>query len=178
MRRVVGLLLLAATSVSLAAGNYYPSAPGTTWKLSNGEVQRLLQPQTLRGVKVTPLQHLIGGKLVSEDLLEFRDGAVYLRATRSGGKLNWYEPPLTVYPASPLTPGQSWTSSSGGLTLTARVMGQEALSMPAGRFNALVIRNDVSTSSGAASSSYSYFVPGIGTVRYSSGNGSSVDLVK
>lgn len=178
MRSLFWLTVLCAASLASAAGGYYPSAPGTTWKLSNGEVQRLLQPVTLKGVQVTPLQHVVGGKLVSEDLMEFRDGAVYLRGTRVGGKLNWYEPPLTVYPASPLTPGQSWTSSAGGLTLTSRVMGQEALTLGVGRFNALVIRNDVTTSSGAGSATFSYFVPGVGTVRYVSGNGSPVDLVK
>jgi len=165
-------------ATSAVAASYFPSAPGTTWRLSNGEVQKLLQSVVMRGVRVTPLQHVIKGKLVSEDLLEFRTGGVFLRGTRVGGKVTWYEPPLTVYPSSPLSPGQSWTSTSGGLTITARVLGQEALVTEAGRFNALVIRNDVTTVSGASSSSFSYFVPGLGTVRYVSGNGSTVDLLK
>ena len=175
---VMALVFPLANGSALAAGSYYPSAPGTTWKLSSGEVQRLLEPVTLRGVKVTPLQHVVGGKLVSEDLLEYRGGGVYLRGSRVNNTLNWYDPPLTIYPPAPLTPGQTWTSSSRGLTLTSRVMGQEALIMPAGRFNALVIRNDVTTSSGASTATYSYFVPGVGTVRYTGGSGVNVDLVK
>ncbi len=169
------LAVLASTAL---ASSYFPTAPGTTWKLSNGEVQKLLQPVTVKGVKVTPLQHVVNGKLVSEDLMEFRGGGMYLRGTRANGKVTWYNPPLTVYPASPLVPGQVWESATGGFTLRSQVMGQEPISTPGGRFNALVIRSDVKTASGAQSTSYSYFVPGVGTVRYMSGNGSTVDLVK
>lgn len=169
---------LVALSTSAFASSYFPSAPGTTWKLSNGEVQKLLQPSTIRGVKITPLQHTVNGKLVSEDLLEFRGNAVFLRGTRQNGRLTWYDAPLTIYPASPLAPGQAWSSSAAGLTLNSRVMGTEPVTTSAGRFNALVIRNDVTTASGASSTTYSYFVPGVGTVRYMSGNGSTVDLIR
>lgn len=171
-------LLTLLSGVSLAAGGYYPSTPGTIWKLSSGEVQRLLEPLSVRGVKVTPLQHSVNGKLVSEDLLDFAGGGVRLRGTRSNNTLTWYDPPLTVYPPAPLTPGQSWSSTTAGLTLKSRVMGQEALENAAGKFNALVIRNEVTTSSGGASASYSYFVPGVGTVRYLGASGGAVDLQK
>lgn len=177
MRKLLCLLALSGLGGALA-GTYFPSAPGTTWKLSSGEIQRLTQPITLRGVRVTPLQHNVGGRLVSEDLLEFRAGGVYLRGSRVSGKLSWYDPPLTIYPGSPLTPGQSWTSTSSGLTITSRVVGQEAVVTSAGRYNALVIRNEVTTSTGGSSTSYSYFVPGVGTVRYLGSNGGAVDLVK
>ena len=177
MRKLLCLLALTCLGSALA-GSYFPSAPGTTWKLSSGEVQRLTQPVAIKGVRVTPLQHNVGGKLVSEDLLEFRAGGVFLRGSRVAGKLTWFDPPLTIYPASPLTPGQTWTSTSGGLTITSRVVGQEALVTAAGRFNALVIRNEVTTSSGGSSASYSYFVPGVGTVRYLGSNGGAVDLLK
>jgi hypothetical protein len=171
-------LVLALLGSPALASNYFPVKPGTTWKLSNGEVQKLTTPITLRGVQVTPLQHVVGGRLVSEDLLEVRGGAVLLRGTRIGGKVNWYEPGLTLYPGSPLAVGQAWQSTTGGTTLSVRVMGQEALVTPTGRYNALLLRNEVTTTSGGNSVNYAYFVPGVGTVRYLGANGGSVDLIR
>ncbi|UWX63366.1 hypothetical protein [Deinococcus rubellus] len=86
-------------------------------------------------------------------------------------------PPLTVYPSSPLTLGQRWESTSGSLKLSSRVMGSEPLSLSAGNFNALLIRSDVS-SGGGTSTQYSYFVPGLGVVRYQTAGGQVVDLLK
>ncbi|GAA3996907.1 hypothetical protein GCM10022631_04200 [Deinococcus rubellus] len=171
------LLALLLLSSGRAAGNYFPNAPSTTWRYSSGEIQQIGQPTTVKGVSVIPTAHQIGGVTVSEDLLEYRGGGVYLRGVRIGKQVVWYTPPLTVYPSSPLTLGQRWESTSGSLKLSSRVMGSEPLSLSAGNFNALLIRSDVS-SGGGTSTQYSYFVPGLGVVRYQTAGGQVVDLLK
>ncbi|AZI41346.1 hypothetical protein EHF33_00105 [Deinococcus psychrotolerans] len=171
------LLASLLSSTVLAAGNYFPNAPSTIWRYSSGETQVIGQPVTVNGVSVIPTAHQIGGTTVSEDLLEYRGGGVYLRGVRIGKQVIWYTPPLTVYPSSPLSLGQRWESSSGGLKLSSRVMGNEPLSLPAGNFNALLIRSDVSSGK-STSTQYSYFVPGLGVVRYQAAGGQVVDLVK
>ncbi|WP_027480767.1 hypothetical protein [Deinococcus pimensis] len=176
--KFVPALAVALALSSALASTYFPREPGTTWKLSNGEVQKLAAPLTLRGVKVTPLQHVIGGKLVSEDLLDFSSGGVQLRGTRVQGRVAWYEPPLTLYPKGPLAVGQTWRSTSGGTTLTVQVVSQQALVTGGGKFNALLLRNEVTTASGGGSVNFAYFVPGLGTVRYVGANGGTVDLLK
>ncbi len=171
------LLALMLSSAALASGNYFPNAPATTWRYSNGETQQIGQPTTIKGVSVIPTAHQVAGRTVSEDLLEYRSGGVYLRGVRIGTQVIWYTPPLTVYPSSPLTLGQRWESSSGQVKLSSRVMGNEPLSLPAGNFNALLIRSDVS-SGGGTSTQYTYFVPGLGVVRYQASGGQVVDLLK
>ena len=171
------LLALLLSSAALASGVYFPSASATTWRYSSGETQQLGQPVTIKGVSVVPTAHQIGGRVVSEDLLEYRGGGVFLHGVRIAGQVIWYNPPLTVYPSSPLTLGQRWESTSGSLKLSSRVMGNEALSIAAGNFNSLVIRSDV-TSGSSVSTQYSYFVPGLGVVRYQTAGGQVVDLLK
>ena len=174
--RALPILLLLSTA--LASGTYFPSAPSTIWRYSSGETQQLGQPVTIKGVSVTPTAHQLGGRTVSEDLLEYRGSGVYLRGVRIAGQVIWYNPPLTVYPSSPLTLGQRWESVSGSLKLSSRVMGNEALSIAAGNFNTLVIRSDVSSGGSSVSTQYSYFVPGLGVVRYQTASGQVVDLLK
>lgn len=177
MRRLLAIWLLAG---NLAAAEYYPSQGH--WSYSSGEVQTLAAPTSVRGVAVVPMQHKIGGQLISEDLLQFVDGKVLLRGIRIGGKLTWYLPPLTVYPASPLSPGQSWQSFSstpqGAVRLSSTVIEAQPLTTPAGKFNALLIRSDLQQGK-AVSTQFSYFVPGLGVVRYQAAAGAlAVDLVK
>ena len=176
--RPLALLLALLAGNALAAPAYYPYSPGTKWRYSNGETQVVGQPRVVKGVTVTPLSHSFGGKVVSEDLLELRAGGVFLRGSQVAGRLIWYEPALTLYPASPLLPGITWQSASGRLSLGGRVMGQEAVQNAAGAFNALVIRTEVNSGAGAASAQFSDFVPGVGVVRFVSANGQAVDLLK
>ncbi len=186
MRRLLFSLLLAVplTLAWAAPSAYFPNAAGTQWRYSNGETQQAGPPRVVQGVSVVPLSHSVGGRLVSEDLLEYRSGAVYLRGVQAGGKLNWYSPPLQVYPASPLVPGQVWTSvTSGGLRLSGRVVGTQALRTQSGSYNALVVRSEVAAGTAAAgvqttSTQYAYFVPGLGVVRYQTADGSTVDLIR
>ena len=50
------------------------------------------------------------------------------------------------------------------------------MTTPGGRFNAFRIRLSVTTSTGGSSVSDLYFVPSVGTVRYVTQDGSTVDL--
>lgn len=171
---LTGLALLG----SALAADYFPSAPGTAWRYSNGETQQFGAPRSVRGVSVRPLAHSLAGRKISEDLLEYGARGVFLRGVQTGPALTWYDPPLMLYPAGPLFPGMQWDSASSGLRLSSRVMGQEAVKLAAGSYNALVIRTEASTSGGAASTRYAYFVPGYGTVRFVSEDGRAVDLLK
>jgi hypothetical protein len=181
---VFTLAVLLLTTAQAASDSYFPAATGTQWRYSNGETQQAGRPRTVQGVVVVPLTHSVGGKLVSEDYLEYTAAGVYLRGVQAGGKLNWYTPPLQVYPASPLSPGQVWTSVTGsGLRLSGRVVGTQALRTQSGNYNTLVVRNEVMSGSGSAgvqnsSTQYAYFVPGLGVVRYQTADGSTVDLLK
>nr|WP_246351061.1 hypothetical protein [Deinobacterium chartae] len=163
-------------------GGYYPSTPGKVWRYSSGEVQAFVGFKTIRNTRVMTLQHTVNGKLVSEDYLEFASNGVYLRGSTTNGKLTWYDRPLMVYPAAPLAPGTSWSSAARSgkdtVQLSARVVGQEGLELAAGRFNALVIRTEVQTASGGSSVVHSYFVPGVGTVRFVTEDGAAIDLLK
>ncbi|WP_293911524.1 hypothetical protein [Deinococcus sp.] len=181
MKRVLSLSLMLCAqmlgSVALAAGSYFPDTPGKSWKYSSGETQQLGQPVVIRGVNVIPTAHIIGGRTVSEDLNEYRGGGVFLRGVRIGAQVIWYNPPLTIYPSSPLSLNQHWESASGSLKLSSRVIGSEPLSLSAGNFNTLVIRTDVN-SGAATSSQFTYFVPGLGVVRFQTAGGQVTDLQK
>ncbi len=185
MAATATVALLGLALLGSARAQYYPSQGHWVWVYASGETQRLGSAATVRGVSVLPMQHLIAGQLISEDLLEYRDNQVLLRgirtAGRTGSKLTWYLPPITLYPASPLAPGQSWQSLSstplGAIKLSSRVLSGEPVTTPAGKFNALLIRTDVQQNK-TTSTQYSYFVPGLGVVRYQSEGGAAVDLVK
>jgi hypothetical protein len=181
MKRVFSLALLLSAqtlgSAALAAGSYFPDTPAKSWKYSSGETQQLGQPVTIKGVRVIPTAHIVAGRTVSEDLNEYRGGGVFLRGVRIGGQVIWYNPPLTIYPSSPLVLNQHWESASGSLKLSSRVIGNEPLSLSAGNFNTLVIRTDVNAGA-ATTSQFTYFVPGLGIVRYQTASGQVTDLQK
>ena len=186
----LSLFLLLGPALADMSPGYFPRTPGTIWRYSSGEVQQALATKTVQGVQVTPVSHTVGAQLISVDYLEYRGGGVFLRgvqAAGTGGRLSWYEPPLVVYPPGPLQAGQQWSSASvavkkgtGSLRLSGQVIGSRALTTALGSFNALVIRNDISSGNTTKnpSAQYVYFVPGLGVVRYQSADGSTVDLVK
>ena len=189
VRRPLTLAVFLLTPALAANDTYFPNAAGTRWRYSNGETQQTGRPRVIRGVNVVPLGHSVGGRLVAEDYLEYRADGVYLRGVQAGGRLNWYTPPLQVYPASPLTPGQVWSSVTlGGLRLSGRVVGTQALRTQSGSYNALVVRSEVSAGAATVgtgatgvqntSTQYAYFVPGLGVVRYQTADGSTVDLLR
>ncbi|SMB91763.1 hypothetical protein [Deinococcus hopiensis] len=169
-------LLLSAALTQAHAADYYPHTSGTSWTYTSGETQLVGTAVTYKGVRVVPVNHQYGGKTFTQDLLEYRaDGSVWLRGLNLSGKLLWYSTPLNVYPPGPLAPGQRWQSGNPTLGSAGRVTGSGAVRVPAGTYNALVIRTDL-TVGGQTSSQTTYFVPGLGVVRYAPGNGSPVDL--
>ncbi|UQN05568.1 hypothetical protein [Deinococcus sp. QL22] len=189
-QRSVGLMRVAACLSSMllltcapGAGaappsGYYPQKAGLRWTYSSGETQIVGAPAVFRGVRVIPVTHQYGSTVYTQDLMEYRaDGSVWLRGVNAGGRVTWYTPPLNVYPPGPLTPGHTWSSSSGSLKSVSTVTGVEALRVGTTPYNALVIRT-VLTSSGKQSTQLTYFVPSVGVVRYKTADGSKIDLVK
>lgn len=183
---LVPFFLATAGVVPLAEAqtkSYYPSTIGMTWSFSNGETQKFIQPQTVKGLRMTTLMHSFGSQIVQLDYLEYSKEGVFLKGSKVGGKLTWYEPKLMLYPPSPITVGLQWKSSAhidkkNVIEYVGHVVGQEAVVNPAGRFNAFVIRTDIQTSSGAQNTLYTYFVPTLGPVKWVTSDGTSVNLVK
>ncbi len=176
-----GIALTLMTCLGLGSAqssSYYPNQVGTYWTYTSGEIQVVGSPVTYKDVKVTPISHQYGGKTYSQDLMEYRsDGSVWLRGINSNGKLNWYNPPLNVYPPAPLTAGKRWTSFTKNLQITNTVVGNTPIKNSAGTFNAIVIRSETNTT-GRISVQMTYFVPSIGIVRYETADGSTIDLIR
>ena len=175
------LLIAVLVGVAFAQGDYYPGKTGQKWTYSNGTVQEFVAQKTVNGQTVSVLVTSLSGKVVSEQYFQSSPQGVFWFGARANNKLDWYSSAIVVYPAAPLKTGMRWSSSSktasGTLALTARVLGSEGIQTPAGRFNAFRVRSSVTTSSGASSVSDLFFVPGVGTVRYVTQDGSAVDLV-
>ncbi|UBV43601.1 hypothetical protein LAJ19_05140 [Deinococcus taeanensis] len=177
-RPTLTLLFAAATAAAAATldAHYYPHKPGTRWTYASGETQVVGAPVTHRGVNVVPVSHQYGSTTYTQDLLEYRkDGSVWLRGVNAAGRLQWYAPPLMVYPPAPLAPGRTWQSATGPLRMKATVTGVAPLALTAGTFNALSIRTET-TAGGKTSVQTSYFVPTVGIVRYETADGARIDL--
>ncbi|WP_027881671.1 hypothetical protein [Meiothermus rufus] len=180
MRRLLtGLTLGLLAGVLAAPTAYYPSGIGYTWRYSNGMEQAFTREQ--HGLLV--LERRLERQPVSADLLRYTpDKGVLLEGLIIGQAVQRYTPPLQLYPPPPLVLGQEWggRSSFGGQTvaLLGKVLRIEGVNVPAGRFNAYVIRTSIVTSGGGSQVMEVYFVPGVGVVRYATLDGSTVDLVK
>lgn len=179
--------LLAWACLALGAGAaaqaYYPAHDGASWTYSSGETQTLSGPREVNGRQVMVLTHFLGGVPVSEDYLAFEAGAgVRSVGTASGGRVLAYAPPLLVYAPEPLAVGQQWQSTTEveglSITLTAEVLGMRGVRTAAGRFNALQIRQQTLTSSGARTTLDLFFVPTVGVVRFVTQDGTVVDLIE
>jgi len=184
VKRVIraALLILALAAASATAQGYYPAGPGYSWTYSSGETQTLSGPREMNGVSVWVLVHYFEGVPISEDYLEYSDAGVVSHGTAAGGQLFPYQPPLQVYPPEPLAPGQKWTSTTNlpgfSLTLDSEVMGLRGVATPAGRFNALLVRQTSLTSTGGQTVLDLYFVPGVGVVRFVTQDGTTIDLIE
>jgi len=182
-RRLLALLAPLSLLALAQSGDYYPLKTGLRWTYSNGEVQEVSATRTINGRSVAVLTHSTGGKVTQEDYLAQAREGLLLHGSQAGDKLTWYEQPLLVYPAAPLYPGARWSTTTragdgSSVSLAARVLGSEGVVTPAGRFNAFVVRTTVVTSSGGSSLTDSYFVAAVGTVRFVTQDGSTVDLVE
>jgi hypothetical protein len=184
-RRPAGLALALAflTVVQFAwANEYFPAAEGLSWTYSSGETQIMTGPRDLSGTPVMVLTHYLGGVPVSEDYLVYAPDGVWSVGTASGGAIVRYDPPLLVYGPAPLEPGASWTSTTdvGGvsITITSEVVGLRGVQTPAGRFNAMQIRQRTVTSTGAQTRLDLYVVPSVGVVRFVTSDGTTIDLIE
>lgn len=176
------IVALASAFASAQSQSYYPSAAGLSWTYSSGETQALSGPRPMNGRDVMILTHYYEGIPISEDYLEYLPDGVLSHGTAAGGQVFGYEPGLVVYPAEPLTPGSTWTSTSRmsgfNLTLSAEVVGLRGVATPAGRYNALLIRQTTLTSNGAQAVLDIYFVPTVGIVRFVTQDGTTIDLIE
>jgi hypothetical protein len=177
----MSIVLIALSFSSNAQSDYYPTKPGLKWVYTNGETQTYTKTTNVFGQNAVILAHIFGTATVQEDYIQVTSLGVNLLGTKRNNVVTQYKPPLAVYPAAPLAVGARWSSSSkvGGsvVAFASQILSSEGISVKGGRFNAFVIRQSVTTSSGGRSVSDLYFVPGIGTVRYVTADGSAVDLV-
>lgn len=173
-------LLLAGAAIGQQEG-YYPDQAGATWTYDSGETQTLSGPREMDGVRVMVLTHYFDGMPVSEDYLVFSEG-VRSVGTASGGQVVSYVPPLQIYGEPPLSVGQRWESttrvSGFEIELSSEVVAVRGVSTPAGRYNALQIRQITSTTSGARTLLDLYFVPTVGVVRFVTDDGTTIDLIE
>lgn len=177
MKRYLTLGLLLAV-VLAAPTAYYPNGIGYSWTYSSGMEQVFTREQN--GLLV--FERRLAKQPVSADLLRYTENGVFLEGLIIGQAVQRYTPPLKLYPAPPLVLGQEWggRSSFGGqsVALIGKVLRIEGVNVPAGRFNAYVIRTSTVTSAGGSQVMEIYFVPGVGIVRYATPDGATVDLVK
>ncbi len=164
------------------AQSYFPNRDGLSWTYSNGETQTISGPRDFGGQEVMVLLHYFEGVPVSEDYLLYSEGAVYSLGTAAGGQTLSYQPPLLIYQGDTLAVGQSWQSTARvnnfEITLTSEVLGVRGVSTPAGRFNALQIRQTTITSTGAQTVLELFFVPSVGVVRFVTSDGTIIDMIE
>lgn len=176
MKRFLVYVALLLASAYAGINDYYPNEVGLGWLYTSGEEQRFAKSQN--GLML--LERRIRGTLISTDYLRYTAQGVLLEGSQIGSNYFAYNPALPLYPAAPLRVGQSWNarSAQGGrnIALSVRVERQEGVQVPAGRFNAFVIRSSVVSDGGASSVTESYFVPGFGVVRLKGGDGNAIDL--
>ncbi len=180
MRWLLTLLLL--TGAVGAQEAYYPSREGLSWTYSNGETQTLGGQRDFGGQPVTVLLHVLQGLPTSEDYLIYGETGVQAVGSAAGGQALGYSPPLLLYPAPPLQVGQTWQSTARvqdiDITLAFEVLGVRGVQSAAGRFNALQIRQQTVTSTGAQTVLDLFFVPSVGTVRWVTQDGTVIDLIE
>jgi hypothetical protein len=171
----LGLLMVLALAAPTA---YYPNGIGYSWIYSSGMEQVFTREQD--GLLV--FERRLAGQPVSADLLRYSEKGVFIEGLVVGQVVQRYVPPLQLYPAPPLVLGQEWggRSSFGGqrVALLGKVLRIEGVNVPAGRFNAYVIRTSTVTSAGGSQVMEIYFVPGVGIVRYATPDGARVDLIR
>jgi len=181
MRALVLSVWLGVGLVAAQAG-YYPHAEGQSWTYDSGVTQSMSGPHDLDGVDVMVLTHYLDGVPVSEDYLSYGPEGVRTFGSASGGQVLRYDPPLLIYPAAPLEVGANWRSTTDlgafSITLDAEVLGLRGIQTPAGRFNALQVRQRTLTSTGASTLLDLFFVPGVGVVRFVTQDGTVVDLIE
>ena len=163
-----------------AAPNYYPHKVGMRWLYTSGEEQALEAIREVSGQQVWELSHTIKGTQRYVEFLRFDEQGVWLLGVDFGTGTQPYDPAIQLYPPAPLRVGLAWSSrvSFRGSTLVVvnKVLRIEGVEVPAGRYNAFVIRSSMTAEGGGANVVDMYFVPGIGIVRYATQDGGQIDL--
>lgn len=177
MKRFLALALFGLLVFAQPA--YYPHGIGYTWKYSSGEEQVFAREQN--GMLL--LERRFPKRPVIADLLRYAaDGGVMLEGLVVGKQTQRYSPALQLYPAPPLYVGQRWGGrakfGNQSIALFGEVNRIEGVSVPAGRYNAFVIRNSTVTGEGGSVVVEVYYVPGVGIVRYATSDGGTIDLVQ
>lgn len=179
--RILLVCLVWLSALALAQEAYYPAREGLAWTYSNGETQAFEGVKAVAGQSTQVLVHYLQGMPISEDYLIYDANGVRSVGTAAGGQTLIYEPFLTFFPAPPLAVGQTWTSttkvSNFDISVTAEVLAVRGVQTQAGRFNALQIRQQTITSTGAQTVLDLFFVPSIGIVRWITQDGTSIDLI-
>lgn len=182
VRRALVLVVAAALGGAALANDYYPRGEGLSWTYSSGETQAMSGTRVWNGLEVSVLTHYLDGVPVSEDYLTFDADGVRTHGTASGGTVVRYDPPLLIYAAAPLQPGATWSTTTEvaglAITLSSEVVGMRGVQTPAGRFNALQIRQRTLTSTGGRTLLDVFLVPGVGTVRFVTEDGTVIDLIE
>lgn len=182
MRVLTSLLIVLITGLALAQEAYYPNREGLSWTYSNGETQTMGAQVTIAGESASVLTHYFQGVPISEDYLVYDETGVRTLGTAAGGQTLLYTPYLSVYAPEPLQIGQSWKStarvSDFEISLSAEVLAVRGVQTAAGRFNALLIRQQTVTSTGGQTVLDLYFVPTVGVVRFVTPDGTVIDLIE
>ena len=182
MVRVLALVVVWVLSAASFANDYYPRGEGLSWTYSSGETQTMSGTRDWNGLEVSVLIHYLEGVPVSEDYLTFDPDGVRTHGTAAGGTVVRYVPPLLIYAAPPLQPGASWSTTTEiaglAITLSSEVVGMRGVQTPAGRFNALQIRQRTLTSTGGRTLLEVILVPGVGIVRFVTEGGTTIDLIE
>lgn len=181
-RRAWTLLAACALLGAAAANGYYPFGAGLSWTYDSGTTQVMSGPRSLAGTEVMVLTHYLDGVPVSEDYLTFGPDGVATIGTAAAGQLTLFDPPLLIYGPPPLEPGLTWTSTTRlagiEISLSSEVVGMRGVQTPAGRFNALQIRQRTLTSTGGQTLLDLFLVPGVGIVRFVTQDGTVIDLIE
>ncbi|WP_245526761.1 hypothetical protein [Marinithermus hydrothermalis] len=183
MRGMRGWLvaLLLVLGGAWAEPDYYPHALGLAWVYDSGEEQVFVEERELDGQRVWVLEHRFSGKARYADVVRYGEDGVWLLGIVLDGEFKPYDPPIQLYPPAPLWVGREWGSRSSldgqRVVVVARVLRVEGVTVPAGRFNAFVIRGSLTTESGGSRVMDTYFVPGVGVVRFATQDGGAIDLI-
>ena len=175
------LFTLMGSSLIHAQEAYYPAREGLSWTYSNGETNTFTGTTIFEGYSAHVMVKYLQGLPISEEYLIYDGSGVRFVGTAAGGQILSYAPFLILYPPPPLQVGQVWSSaarvSGFDISLNAEVVAVRGVKTPAGRFNALQIRQQTITSTGAQTVNDLYFVPSIGIVRWVTQDGTNIDLI-
>jgi hypothetical protein len=175
-------VLIAWFTLASAQEAYYPARDGLSWTYSNGETQMLSGSRDVSGQAASILLKLYEGVAISEDYLVYDAQGVTMIGTAANGQLLTYSSALQLYPSSPLQVGQTWKSKASvsgmEISLAGEVLGVRGVETPAGRFNALQIRQQTVTSTGGQTILEFFFVPSVGIVRWVMQDGTTIDLIE